>query len=63
VVEEDQRGIGRGCDGGDFLDFAFAEERGRIRFRPPLRDFADNQRARAENQLAEFAERRFGIEV
>jgi hypothetical protein len=59
VVDQHQVGIDRRHGARDFLELAFADERGRIRTVAILNEFAGNFRAGGSYQLAEFGKRFF----
>jgi hypothetical protein len=59
MVNENQIGINGSYRAGDFLELAFADERGRIRTVTMLDKFAGNLRAGGSYQLAELGQRFF----
>ena len=59
MINEDQIGIDGSHSAGDFLQLAFADERGGIRAVTMLDEFAGNLRAGGSYQLAELGQRFF----
>jgi len=62
VVEDDDVDAGFGARGGERLDFARAEERGRIRFGPFLQHAQHDVGARRLREAGQFVERPLGLE-
>ena len=63
VIEENEIGLRGSGDAGDLLNFAGADERGGIGTRAALQKFGGNLAAGADQQLAKFGERLFGVEA
>ena len=59
MVDENQIGIDGSYGGGNFLQLAFADERGGIRTVAMLDEFAGNLRTGGSHQLAELGKRFF----
>lgn len=59
MIDEDQVGINGSHGTGNFLELAFADERGGIRAVTMLDEFAGNLRAGGRHQLAKLSQRFF----
>ena len=59
MIDEDQVGINGSHGAGNFLQLAFADERGRIRAVTMLNEFAGNFSARGSYQFAKLSQRFF----
>ena len=59
MIDEDQIGINGSHGAGNFLQLAFADERGGIRAVTMLDEFAGNLRAGGRHQLAKLSQRFF----
>ena len=63
MVHQNKIGVDGGDSSGDLLQFAFADERGRIRTVTMLNKFAGNFRTCGRYKLAKFRQRLFNIEM
>ena len=63
VVEEHQVGLGRGDDPGNLLDFARADQRGRIGMGTALQDLGNDYRAGARDQFAKLGQRFVSVQL
>ena len=63
MIDENQVGIDRGNSSGNFLQLAFADERGWIRPVTVLDEFAGNLRAGGSHQLTKLRQRFFNADA
>ena len=63
MIDEDQIGINRSDGAGDFLQLAFADERGRIWPVTMLNEFAGDLRTGGSHQFAELGQRFFNADA
>ena len=63
MINEHQVGIDGSNSAGNFLELAFADERGRIRTVTMLNEFAGNPRTGGSHQLAELSQRFFNADA
>jgi len=63
VIEENEIGVGGGCDGCDLFDLAGADERSGVWARAALNEFGSDLATSAQEQLAKLGERFFGAKT